>query len=523
MAETAREVELKLEVAPADIGRLKRRLRDDRRVLGDARVQHLESTYFDTAKRALRDAGLTLRLRRNGTRAVQTIKQSDGSASGLIDRGEWESEVRAGGPDFSAARGTPLKRHLTRKTRKTLKPLFRTDVKRTSYTFGGNGSQVEVALDEGRVVAGRRTAPICEVEIELKRGEPAALFALARELERQIPVRLDLRSKSERGYALVDKMQTRPVKAGTLRLERRAGAAQAFRAIAMSCLHQLMANEPAMLRGDAEALHQMRVALRRLRAALSLFSDMIADTKVEEIKSGLKWMAVALAPARDLEVFAKEAVEPARRRHRGDPGMSELEATVARHEAAALDRAKAAIVSRRFRMQTLATAEWIESGPWTKARSPAVARLREQPLHKHARQELSRRWRKIAKKGRILRELSTRQRHKLRIAVKKLRYGVDFFAGAFPGHKAKKRRKDFAQALKMLQNALGSLNDVAVRDKLGADLASAGTSRSQRTASRRQAFAAGLVVGEQDARVEELLADGIEALHDLRQTAPFWK
>jgi inorganic triphosphatase YgiF len=517
MAHSNSEIELKLEVAAPDIARLRRLLRRERRVTAPPQIRQLDSTYFDTPRHELRDAGLTLRLRCDGERMVQTIKLSD-ARGGFIDRGEWEREVRAkgNGPDLAAARDTPLKRLLTRKTRDALKPVFRTEVTRTSYRLDQDGSQVELALDEGRIQTARRSEPVSEVEIELKRGDPAALFALARELDRKAPIRLGVRSKSERGYALLDQRPPHAVKAGRLRLSPRTGTAQAFRAIAMSCLRQLIINEPAMLRGDAEALHQMRVALRRLRAALSLFSDMVADRQVEEIKSGLKWMTDELAPARDLEVFATEAVEPARQRRQGKSGTGELKVAVARREAAAVDHAKKAVASRRFRTHTLATAEWIEAGPWTARRDSGARKLRERPLERHAREELSRRHRQIAKKGRNLSELSAFQRHKLRIAVKKLRYAVDFFAGAFPGHKAKKRRTDLEGDLKELQNALGSINDVAVRDRLGAKLAGG------RATGKSTAFAAGLVIGEQDARVDSLMADAATALRHLRKVTPFW-
>src|SRR5215468_5670257 len=120
MVEKNRELELKLQVKPADIGRLKRLLRHDRRVAARPQVQQLDSTYFDTDRQALRDAGLTLRLRHDRKRTVQTIKQSDASA-GPFDRGEWEREVRPNGPDLDAARDTPLARLLDRKTRDALR------------------------------------------------------------------------------------------------------------------------------------------------------------------------------------------------------------------------------------------------------------------------------------------------------------------------------------------------------------------------------------------------------------------
>src|SRR5262249_60536796 len=96
----------------------------------------------------------------------------------------------------------------------------------------------------------------------------------------------------------------------------------AFQAIARACLRQLVANQPATLGGDPEGLHQMRVALRRLRAAVSLFADMLLAPQTEEMKTQFKWITQELGPARELDVFIKRVVRPVTDGKPNGPGMA---------------------------------------------------------------------------------------------------------------------------------------------------------------------------------------------------------
>ena len=82
-----------------------------------------------------------------------------------------------------------------------------------------------------------------------------------------------------------------------------------------------MANEPAMIGGDVEALHQMRVALRRLQAAISAFSTIVADSDWQKIRSELRWITGALGPVRDLDVFVAEVLIPLRSQNPDESGV----------------------------------------------------------------------------------------------------------------------------------------------------------------------------------------------------------
>jgi inorganic triphosphatase YgiF len=526
MSSHPREIELKLEASRADIGQLKRALGRNHGLhqQGSPERERLETTYFDTSQLDLRQAGVQLRVRRAGDRHVQTIKRVERSDAGLFDRGEWEQDIAGDRPDFTALKKLDLGRTLNEKIRRTATPVVKTVVTRAAYRLGDRQGSMKLALDEGYVAACGRRLPINEVELELERGNPAQLFATARRRQRIAPLRLGIDSKADRGFGLVaQRTPLGPAKSGKLSLRRGMTAGEAFRAIGHDCLRQLVANEPALQRQDFEAVHQMRVALRRLRSAISLFEEVVHDTRVDRIKSELKWLTEEFGPARELDVFFTTAPRAGTRRANGDDiatGHERFRTELDRRRCAALERARRAVDSFRCRKMVLDTIEWLTIGPWTSTRSPRRREVRDCAIETYSSGELSRRRDKIKKRGRKLRELNARQRHKLRINVKKLRYATDyFFAALFPGKKAKRRRQAFAAALKGMQNALGRLNDIAAHKKISLDVARAGPVPPP---GRRRAFAAGMVVGEETAQMAALLDEAAHAHGEFEKVKPFW-
>lgn len=519
MSHAAREVELKLEIDPTDVRRLKRHLGRLCVQNGVTRVA-LVSVYFDTAELALRERGLSLRVRRIGRRHVQTIKRADGFNVGLFDRAEWEHDIRGARPDLAMARGTGLEP--LRKLAKSLRPVFETRIRRTEYRLANHGVEVAVMLDQGSVDTGKRQAPVCEVELELVRGDVVRLFALARALGDVVPMRLCVNGKADRGYALLLNEAGGVETATDVHLSPDMSAAGAFRVIARSCLRQLAANEPGMLADNGEALHQMRIALRRLRAAISLFSEIVADRHSERLKAELRWITAALGPARDLDVFVAEVLAPLREQRRAQPGIVAICRDFERQRAMAYAQAAVAVRAPRFRSLVLDAAAWIEAGPWSRNRDDLLRMRRAQPIAQHAADELDRRRGKIRKRGKSLRRLSAAQRHRLRMRAKKLRYAFEFFVELFPRKKSARRCRAALSALKDLQGALGSLNDIAARESLAAHVAlSPGGSR--RPSSARRAFAAGVIFGAQEAHVDGLLDAAGRAYEKFLAVEPFWK
>ncbi len=509
-----KEIEIKLELAPANLPDLKK-IQLLRRIKPTAQHAKQVSVYFDTNKRKLRKRGVMLRVRHEGRHYTQTIKAI--ANNGEFERDEWEAEIPQNEPDFDRANGTALEVLLTKKLRRRLKPVFETRVRRTVYPIVKNGHAIELTVDQGMIAAGKRSAPLCEIELELKGGKASDLFAVAHELIEALPARLAVKSKSQRGYEILDGRQESPVKAAAINLRVGMSAREAFKAIGFACLNQVINNEQALLKADPEGVHQMRVGLRRLRAAISLFSVLLRDRQTAAIKTELKWLAGELGPARELEVLVSRVVAPVKRPRRWR-GMPSLSCEIAERRDAALTRAQSAVQSARFRALTIDVAMWLEAGSWTNPPDNLVRDRGDQAIETFASEQLTRRWRKLRRKARALSKLDARSRHKLRIQTKKLRYATEFFGALFTTKRAHKRRTQFMSAVERLQDGLGDLNDIAVHEKRISEI---GVRRRRSNPSR--VFAAGLLTGREDARMEATMAATTEAYTNLVEVKPFWR
>ena len=155
----------------------------------------------------------------------------------------------------------------------------------------------------------------------------------------------------------------------------------------------------------------MRIALRRLRAAISLFSAVVTDPRVETIKTELKWLGRELAPARDLDSFLIEALRPLRKQQANEPGLISISRMFARERLKSYRRAQEAVESARFRALILDTSEWIEAGPWSTSDDPSMVARRDMPVETLAAEQLSRRRKKIRRRGAEIGELSPEQLH----------------------------------------------------------------------------------------------------------------
>jgi triphosphatase len=514
-----KEIELKLRVSPEGLATLRTRS-DFADALGEAVSETLVSVYFDSDKLLLRDHGLTLRVRHIGDKRIQTIKSAD---NGIFERSEWEQAIEGDQPDLGLAADTALAPLLSDDVSKALKPVFETRIERTAYRLNGGESEIAMAFDEGRIVGGRASCAVSEIELELKRGEPAELFKVARTIAEIVPAQIDVKSKAERGYDLVKKPSAAAEKAYEPDLSAGLDAGRAFTLIGRACLRQLVANETAAKKRNAEALHQMRIALRRLRAAISLFAAVVSDARIEAIKNELRWLGRELAPARDLDAFVIEALRPLSKQQADEPGLVSISRLFARERLKSYRRAQGAVESARFRAMVLDTTEWIEAGPWSTSDDPLMVDRRTMPIETVAAEQLSRRRKKIRRRGAAIGELSPEQLHKLRIQIKKTRYATEFFAGLYRGKKATKRCEKFRASLKQLQNSLGGFNDIMTRKALCTGiLARPGRSLTEEQ-NRHRAFAAGLIMGDQQAQVARLLERAGSAHSRFNEARPFWK
>jgi len=444
-----REIELKLEVEDGEVDRL---AADP--LLGSKPDKRTDQTsvYYDTPEGALRAAGFSLRVRRAGKRYVQTVKQSQGSAAGLFDRPEWEWELKGPEPDLDVAAATPLGDVLGKKVRRNLQPLIRVEAERALWNLDRDGSRIEMVLDRGTITGGTAGERIAELELELRQGKEAALFDLARQLADIAPLRLGVLTKAERGYRLADGAAQKATKAEPISLRRDMTAAEGFAAIAYACLRQFRLNEPLVVaRQDPTALHQARVAMRRLRSGFTLFRPIIADARYEALREEVRWFTNQLGDARNLDVLLKRFGGAPK----SDEGAQALLTRLRTERETAYAQVLEALASPRLRRLMLDLVEWVELGPWRTENE--LARL---PLPHFGGLQLDKRWKKVRKGGRDLGTLGPEVRHQLRIEVKKLRYAVEFLASLTSEREAVAKQKKFVKALEELQERLGELNDL---------------------------------------------------------------
>jgi len=485
------ETEIKLALDAAHASRLRRHpllrgLEPTRR--------RLLSHYLDTPDLDLMQRRLALRVRRVGRVWVQTLKAETQVAGALSTRPEWEARV------FGPAPILALLPEEARDLLGGIDPLrlgilFSTDFRRTAWTVSRAGAGMEVALDEGQVLAAGASRPICEVEIELRTGPVEALHELALLLVEAVPMLPEPRSKAVRGYLLAGAMQPAPVKVPPPNVQPDEYAGEVLCASLGAALSQFTGNLPGYLEQpeELEYLHLLRVAVRRLRSLAGLATSLGVPSPGWQ--SGLRALMATLNPARDWDVFLADLL-PAALSLLGDPPpaaalLAELHdrSRQARQTAqAALAGATRTVLEIEAGLST-PPGTGVDAGAW-------------------AGQILDRRWRAMRKGAAGFDRLDAAGRHRLRLTAKKLRYAADVFAPM-----AGRRGQIFMTALSGVQDRLGTANDVVVARHL---LAAVAGSRPD------LAFEAGRLAGAM-AALAGRRHGGAERVGRLLKLKPFWR
>lgn len=404
--------------------------------------EQLDSLYFDTSDERLARKGLSLRIRSDGERRVQTIKAGNGASAGLFARQEWEQPVEADEPLI--APDSPVAKVLNG-SRTAIAQRFAIHVARETWRLDEAGATIELALDRGMARADDRSAPICEVELELKDGSPDALFALARRIGEMVPVRIGTMSKAERGQRLrADGHDAE--KAGTVALTPDMTVAEGFRAVALHCTRHFRTNEDVLRASDdVDALHQGRVAIRRLRSALVAFRPVVGGAEAKAFNAELRWLAAQLGTARDIDVLL--------------PRLTDRQALARLEEerSVAYARARRACASERARRLWLDLVEWLTLGDWAKRKKAG------KPLPDFAGKAIGKLHDTLLAEAEAVTGDDDEARHEARKTAKKLRYSVEFFESLHARGAIKKARKHYLAPLKELQEHLGDLNDIAAQ------------------------------------------------------------
>jgi len=256
--------------------------------------------------------------------------------------------------------------------------------------------------------------------------------------------------------------------------------------------------------GGIECIHQMRVALRQLNATLMLFEDVIASPKAKRIADDLQWLTSILGSARDWDVCATQTLTTvgrgaARRTTAGGSADEAAARRVIAHRAA-----MRAIRSRRSASFVRALELWLAGDEWCAGLGPSMRASLETRLVKAARPWLRRSARKARRAGKHIKRLTPKRRHRLRIALKQLRYDTDALSSLYP----RKKVKRYGSALRSLQDVLGDLNDLVVARRLLGSL----NCRNLSTTDDRLRAAIG-----------RRLTTLVPAWHTFQRSIPFWE
>lgn len=499
------EVEVKLTGSPAELSAAF----DD---LGGTRPvrQPLLTVYYDTAEGHLRRRGFALRIRsRRGVREPSlnrelTLKRDEGDG---LTRGEWTSIL----PPATGDEGAPKLGQLPPEApvgdlgisdADALVPTFLTDIERTKKEVRAGDARVEASLDMGRISAGEREAPVAELELELLGGPVGDMLAGARALLEKRRLRIGTRSKAASGTDLLLGTSPAAVRATRVTLDPADSIDEALAKVVRAASIQVTGNlAPVLEAGDPEGIHQLRVSLRRLRSAL-LFLKPHLGSRAAALNREARRALKRLGPARDLDVFMLETLPPV---IEANPRVAALfrlrEAAESRREAAHAS-ARKLILGRRFNRFVVDLLAAAHGGGLVVEDGGAS-------LVDTARDRLVARYRSLMKAGSGFDRLTEPERHRVRIALKKLRYACDYSRTLFPGPAA----DTYLRRLSALQDDLGRLNDASVAREISQELAAADPSTVE-GASR---------VGDWcDRWVREAEPGLVEAWRAFVATEPFW-
>lgn len=318
-------------------------------------------------------------------------------------------------------------------------------------------------MDHGEVKTAQHSSPVCEVELELISGEPKRLFELAQAMLEIVPFELEVVSKAEQGFRLLSGYVEQPEKGVVPKLSGADRLTDGLQTLIWSCLQHLQGNLRGAMGGgmmynhDAEYLHQMRVALRRLRVVLRMAQKIHVDAELAELREALAKLSVDLGRIREWDVFIAQIVQPMCSAIEGHVGQQSLQVLLAVSEQQRADcydvlRQQGSALQRLL----LRFAIWMNGSYWEQAAidAPLTADFASGYLHQL--------YRRYEKAGMEIDTLDAPRLHALRIQAKKLRYSAEFFAALYNTRKA----KAYLSALGEVQERLGEINDITVAHRL---------------------------------------------------------
>lgn len=433
---------------------------------GRLREVEFTSIYLDTKNRAFGRAGYSCRIRHEGKQLTQTIRGPRDSILERIEHKVVHSEnkrhERQSLEHILTQLGAPA-------APTALKPIFTCKIKRAIYDQDG----IEAWIDKGTVTAGKSSGSICEISLVAPEARVSSMFAQAKVVLKAAPVEISILANSDRGYILLGESISQHRTLLEPALHPGASARDGFGSAGNVALCQIMSNRPAVGESEPEALHQLRVGIRRFEVALRLFSSLIRPrTKTDLIKE-LKWIRGGLERAREIDVFLAFLLSPGSSSPHVDSQVRSLHQLCRREQKREYQRVQAVLQSDRFRMFLLAAAECANC---ERRLSPVVSAGAGEVVA----EALSAMREKLMR--RPIKRMSLQQLHKQRLRAKQMRYAIEFLDGLFEGKGAKRAHRT-ADILRDLQDDLGELTDAAAHRALLREL----KVLDQRSAPRRDA------------------------------------
>jgi len=502
--------QLTLLALPGSLERLRQAPVITRHACNGGVVRRLHATYFDTPEQALFGQGFSLRVQRSGARQVQRLSREPSHRGGGGQK--WETPVEDALPDLSRLPAPDLADILDGLDSAALVPVFTRRVRCRMQRIRLPEAMVNVAFSEGIIEAGARSNPLAEVQLDLQSGDPSALYELGTQLLDIDQLRLATTSECDRGFALAFGTAPQPAKAVQPAIARFHVVDDAIAVLLGACHEHLADNLAAAEDGrDPEGVHQLRVALRRLRSALSLLRREVPASTFQVFRQDAKWLAAALGPAREWDVFLADTLARPEQACAPVVGFEPLRQAAAQQREASYAAVRAALADPRATRFQLLLSQWIERRGWrTEIPAEALSVLSE-PVGILAARLLTKLHGKVLKRGSHLRRLDATARHQLRVRLKGLRYASEFFLPLWPGGTA----EHFVGRLARLQTTLGADSDAEATRPL---LQAVGQAASAPELHR----AIGAVIGWQACDRQVSLRRLRRRWRRLRTTTPFW-
>lgn len=424
----------------------------------DLQTKNLKATYFDTPTNALRKRGIILRIRKSDDAVpVLGMKAPGVATDGPFQRKEVEVDSPGLKPDIALFDKTTEKFLGRIIGDSAVAPKFKMQFKRQSGLVTRGGSVIEIAVDQGHMTCGKLRVPLAEIELELVSGNKADLFDLAITLAGDFSLRLDFVSKAEKGFRALLGEKPAPRKAEPIKSKSLATIDYAVIAVISNTLAHFMANWACLREtDDPESVHQMRIALRRMRCGLSIFKRALPDSAFEALRDDAGRLASAFGPVRNADAFRLSVLQGPLASADRPENCDAFRTILQKRRTAAYVLARSEIEGLAATVFVLNAHSFLARRAMRTALADAVSAKSQVPMRKFAEAALDRLRTRVLKRGKVA-AVSDEARHKLRIALKNLRYGVDFFADLLG---SRKRRQAYKRKMSTLQDLLGVRNDI---------------------------------------------------------------